>query len=448
VYHIVGANLKIFVLSLLCFSIVIFYQACGEHDSSGPEQVEETDLDGDGVFSAQDCDLNDPSKFRIVDLLIDNDEDGFGVGEVLKNCIGNQIPSGFIEFSTDIDCDDENDSLSQKITFFVDSDEDGYGTGEGEAFCMTTPPNGFAISDDDPNDQDTTITPADSDGDGVANSGDCAPDDPSKYQISPARFVDADGDGFYMGWMEIRQVCTDNMLSGYKYDRNWKKIDCDDNDPSITANIFYRDADSDGFGWGARSYSCDSIPPEGYVNNNHDCYRDDPELGNYVEKAGEMKRYKYNFVGGQQDCDSDELSFSIYRTCENGVFSPYISYDEELYPQNSCTSFEDKVATYIFESKSFSGGSPPIINPPDITLKCPFSSYADNLAQTAKLYKDDQLIGIYNKAPEDPEITGTCEQELTRSVSSTPGGGQNFIYYANLLPTKCELKCSVSNVGE
>ncbi len=84
-------------------------------------------------------------------------------------------------------------------------------------------------------------------------------------------YVDGDGDGFgsqVVCTHEPEVVCVDN------------NTDCDDEDPDkFPGQVWYRDADVDGFGDPSNTYpdpSCENIP--GYVLDSTDCDDDGPDV--------------------------------------------------------------------------------------------------------------------------------------------------------------------------
>ena len=73
------------------------------------------DGDGDGVFYDEDCDDSDSDLWRILFGYVDDDGDGFGVGELVDVCSGDFLPIGYSDI--DGDCDDLDDSYN------LDSDD-------------------------------------------------------------------------------------------------------------------------------------------------------------------------------------------------------------------------------------------------------------------------------------------------------------------------------------
>jgi len=74
----------------------------GVDDDCNPDTIDNIDADGDGVgVCDDDCDDTDPTVTEIVDVYLDNDRDGFGIGDPTPFCVPptNSAP-------VDGDCDD------------------------------------------------------------------------------------------------------------------------------------------------------------------------------------------------------------------------------------------------------------------------------------------------------------------------------------------------------
>ncbi len=88
----------------------------------------------------------------------------------------------------------------------------------------------------------------DSDGDGTPDLEDCAPNDPTRWQLLAYAYRDADGDSYTVS--QSGSICSGATLpAGYANAANG--ADCDDTNPSIyvLASV-YADADGDGVGAG------------------------------------------------------------------------------------------------------------------------------------------------------------------------------------------------------
>lgn len=149
-------------------------------------------------------------------------------------------------------------------------------------------------------------------------------DDPSKtcsftVTVNPTSvfYRDADTDG-YGNAAETIDACT--QPAGYVADNT----DCNDNDASVHLAItYYRDADNDGFGDASSSSSlCQLTPPSGYVTNNSDCddtqklYQDSDGDG-----YGSTIFVACGGVTNNTDCDDNDAAIhapvTYYRDADN-----------------------------------------------------------------------------------------------------------------------------------
>jgi len=104
----------------------------------------------------------------------------------------------------------------------------------------------------------------DTDGDGVIDSLDCAPENPEKFRAASYEYRDADNDGYKVALAGT--ICSDKDLpEGYSLTPG--SFDCDDTDPT-KGQSYYRDTDGDGYGAGESSCTNDGI---GWAINNSDC---------------------------------------------------------------------------------------------------------------------------------------------------------------------------------
>jgi hypothetical protein len=84
-------------------------------------------------------------------------------------------------------------------------------------------------------------------------------------------YRDADNDG-YVNLNDITTSCSYTAPSGYKNYGYYGYQDCNDNDPTKTISIaLYPDTDNDGYGDHAANYTISCGPLAGYVTNNDDC---------------------------------------------------------------------------------------------------------------------------------------------------------------------------------
>ncbi len=214
------------------------------------------DLDGDGYLSDEDCDDNNSTIYPNSAELCDG---------IDNNCNG-EVDEGVLQ------------------TYFVDSDGDGFGTpslsSESCEQQTGTVPNDRDCDDDNP-----AVFPA---AEEICDSIDNNCNDEIDEGVTTTQFLDADNDGFGNP-MQFTEVCT--IETGYVSNDS----DCDDDNPVIHPNadelcdgldnncddaiddetsvdreVFYKDADNDGFGDPAEGeYFCTA--PTDYVDNNADC---------------------------------------------------------------------------------------------------------------------------------------------------------------------------------
>jgi hypothetical protein len=113
-----------------------------------------------------------------------------------------------------------------------------------------------------------TLSTADSDGDGIKDVNDCAPNDATRFQILSYKYVDNDLDGYFTA--QAGQLCSSSSLPGNYSDSVSVHLDCDDTNASIQTPVtYYVDADGDGFGSGPQTF-CSTTPPSGYAQASGD----------------------------------------------------------------------------------------------------------------------------------------------------------------------------------
>jgi hypothetical protein len=97
----------------------------------------------------------------------------------------------------------------------------------------------------------------DTDHDSVPDAQDCAPRDPTKWQLLTYQSVDSDSDGHWVNF--TGQVCAGaSLLPTYSATAvAASDQDCDDTNPAVWRLVMiYRDADGDGVGAGAGKVAC------------------------------------------------------------------------------------------------------------------------------------------------------------------------------------------------
>ncbi len=292
-------------------------------DGDGDGTSDCTDDDGDG-YSEQDgdCDDTDPAVHpdasescngidddcngTIDDGLPTSpyypDRDGDGFGDPSGEVDACQPPADHVTDATD--CNDEYASIhpgaeevcngvddncdgaideNVQTTYYADQDGDGYGA-DTSTVDACAPPDGFAPSSSDCNDQDPTVHP---DADETCNGVDDDCDGSIDENLPIATYSqDADGDGYGNpanqqdhcappdGFVLDDSDCDDSrndVHPGATEVCNGIDDDCDGSiDENVTTDYF---PDSDGDGYG--NQDADPTPacsaPDGYVSNATDC---------------------------------------------------------------------------------------------------------------------------------------------------------------------------------
>ncbi len=213
----------------------------------------ETDDDGDGYTSDEDCDDGDAA------IHPDAEETCDGVDE---------------------DCDGDIDDGLETTLWYEDDDADGYGR-DASSVEACAQPEGYVAVAGDCDDLDTDFYPG-------APEDDCA--DPNDYNCDGSvGYEDADGDR-YPACLE----CDDGDATAYPGAEeicDGVDDDCDGeiDDEASDAATWYIDYDTDGYGSDRYSVlSCDQ--PEGYVDNAEDCNDQNDDA----------------FPGADEVCDGDD----------------------------------------------------------------------------------------------------------------------------------------------
>ncbi|MFT5682807.1 MAG: hypothetical protein ACI8RZ_003731 [Myxococcota bacterium] len=220
------------------------------------------DDDGDGYAACEECDDSDsainPDGTEICDNQ-DNDCDG------------------------DIDEDDATDAA----TWYADKDTDGYGDAASTTVACDEP-SGYVSDDTDCDDGSSTVNPAATE---YCNSVDDNCDgtiDEDRAADAATWYADTDSDFFGdpdsttascsrpTGYFADNTDCDDSDAAvNPDADEECDSIDnnCDgtiDEDTAIDADVWYRDADSDGYGNpDSTTNSCEQ--PSGYLADDSDC---------------------------------------------------------------------------------------------------------------------------------------------------------------------------------
>ena len=234
------------------------------------------------INSQEDCNDNDASATIDQTWYLDADGDGVGGSTSQRSC---GSPGSQWVLTRGDECDADSTRTTQQL-YYRDADGDGFGN-SSISMRACQQPTGYVSSNDDLDDSDPSITnialtwyeDSDSDTLGNPNSSRQAASQPTGYVandldcddtnasigLEQIWYEDADGDGF--GGDTTTTSCI--MPSGYVANSN----DLDDSNPAITditQQNYYQDADGDGFG-NPNEYVLASSPPSGYVSNNEDC---------------------------------------------------------------------------------------------------------------------------------------------------------------------------------
>jgi hypothetical protein len=261
------------------------------------------------------------------------DDEGWGV----YNPGGNNIANGYFEGAFNLPRDGQTYrvfwvdnkyaymDITPPLIWYRDADGDGYGNPNDSVQSPTQPPE-YVSDNTDCNDSDSTINPGatevcdgkDNDCDGQTDEG----------GVCNLWYRDADGDGYGNPndsvqsptqppeYVSDNTDCNDSDSSinpGATEVCDGKDNDCDgQTDEGGVCNVWYRDADGDGYGNPNDSVQSPTQPPE-YVSDNTDCNDGDSSINpGATEVCGD---YKDNDCDGQIDetCISFDYHFEVAR---------------------------------------------------------------------------------------------------------------------------------------
>jgi hypothetical protein len=297
--------------------------------------VSDTDSDGDGTPDCNDGCPNDPAKTSPGTCgcgVSDTDSDGDGTLDCNDGCPNDPAKTspgacgcGVSDADSDgdgtLDCDDGCPSDPNKISpgacgcGVVDTDSDGDGTPDCNDGCPNDPnkttPGGCGCG----------VSDADSDGDGTPDCTDGCPSDPDK--VTPGA--------------------------------------CGCGVPDTAQQLWYPDADGDGYGDSASSGTLDCVQPSGFVESNTDCDDGDPSVNPGAEElCGD---------GIDNDCDG-----SSEETCAGATtFLGWVGESREVVFDGVTYAVIDVYAEFDFETVE-------VVNVYDVDLS--------NLAGSSFIHED------------------------------------------------------------
>ena len=274
------------------------------------------DSDSDGLLDEEDGCPFDPQLTGPIEYQVDADGDGYG-GEATALVCATAAPDGYS--ANDFDCDDQdpasfpgalevcdeadNDcdgTVDEEVQVLVYADQDGDGAGDpASGILACAPPAGY-----------------------VANADDACPLEPALTE-PVGYFIDADADGFGavqvlicavavpQGHSQVGGDCDDESAAAYPGAEEacatvGTDNDCDGDALEVSVpDIFYADADGDGYGAGDPVVGCPM--PDGYARTDGDCNDGDPAVRPAAPESCDD-------VGTDNDCDGDADELTDPRT--------------------------------------------------------------------------------------------------------------------------------------
>ena len=293
-----------------------------DEDKEQDEGVVLTDNDGDGFFSDEDCNDEDPlihpdaieicdgfdnncnNQFDedvLIDFYADSDGDGYGSASITTQACSQ--PSGYVDVSNDCDdtlantypgaeeiCDGIDNDCNSEIdeglgsTYYTDSDGDGFGD-ENQPVEKCSIEDGLAVISGDCDDSTSDINPV---AEEVCDEIDNNCNDEIDEGVTKIFYLDEDEDGYGNpdemvegclipeGYVDRADDCDDlETLANPNRFELCDEIDnnCDgfiDENTAINTQTYFADEDEDGFGDPNNTTDACSLP-EGFVQNNTDC---------------------------------------------------------------------------------------------------------------------------------------------------------------------------------
>jgi len=313
-------------------------------------------------------------------LIEDIDQDGFGI-DVDCNDLDASINPGAVEICDGIDnnCDGQIDEGIATISYYADNDGDGFGDPNSVVQDCGAGPAGYSLNNTDCDDNNAEINPSieeipnngidddcdgedliiiiDDDNDGFQVEDDCDDNNPNIFPgaleicdgldnncdgqidegVQNEYFADMDGDGYG----DANNIMMD-CLEPEGFVSN--DLDCDDNDSTInpdateicdgidnncdgvidegfTFEIYYEDADSDGYGGGEGFESC--FQPIDAIVIGGDCDDNDPTINPGATEISNND-IDENCDGLVEQVDVDEDGYNSDEDCDdnNGGVNP------------------------------------------------------------------------------------------------------------------------------
>ena len=264
-------------------------------------------------FDNSDCDDLDSDANISKNWYQDLDEDGFGSKNETPvfTCLRPITDTDgftFISYVTNNDdCDDFKFGQAQG-TYYLDADGDGYGSKHpNHVLVSCTSPTGYVTNNYDADDSNALIID-------IPFNHTCPPEQTTTV------YLDRDRDGYGRAFPGFSGGCF-ALPEGYSF----LDGDCDDEDPTIQVQYYYKDIDGDGFGDPNTQIDCSFLMPPGYdVTNGDDCNDSDPNItdGDYlyldqdgdgygtklIYKKGCQEAGQYVFNSG--DCDDNDVTIN------------------------------------------------------------------------------------------------------------------------------------------